>query len=171
MKHAAKIPNLFIVGAPKCATTSLHHYLQQHPDIAMCKIKEPHFFCTDFHRECDTFHQAPTLFEIRDESAYLSLFSHWKGEKIVGESSTSYLYSQTAADHIYDFNADAKIIIVLREPVSLLYSWHSHLVNNREETIDDFKSALSAEHEKKTGLGEPAVIGETSFPIILYGGG
>ena len=38
-------PNFFILGAPKCGTTSLHNYLNQHPDIYMSYKKEPHYFC------------------------------------------------------------------------------------------------------------------------------
>ena len=42
-----KVPNLFLVGAPKCGTTSLYMYLKQHPEIYMSGNKEPHFFCPD----------------------------------------------------------------------------------------------------------------------------
>ena len=43
-------PNLFIVGAPKCGTTSLHYYLNQHPDVYLCEPKEPNYYNTDLVR-------------------------------------------------------------------------------------------------------------------------
>ena len=45
-----KVPNLFIVGAPKCGTTFLYHYLKKHPDIYFPDFKEPHFFGSDLNR-------------------------------------------------------------------------------------------------------------------------
>ncbi|ASJ11450.1 sulfotransferase [Thermococcus thioreducens] len=50
MEHDT-LPNLFIVGEPRSGTTSLYHYLNQHPEIFMSPIKEPNHFCTDLHRE------------------------------------------------------------------------------------------------------------------------
>ena len=44
-------PNLFIVGAPKCGTTFLYHYLKQHPEIYFPDFKEPHFFGSDLIRK------------------------------------------------------------------------------------------------------------------------
>lgn len=46
-RRAGPWPNLFVVGAPKAGTTSLWHYLRQHPDVFMSALKEPHFF-TDY---------------------------------------------------------------------------------------------------------------------------
>jgi hypothetical protein len=37
-------PSFFVLGAARCGTTSLHYYLDQHPDIAMSAVKEPNFF-------------------------------------------------------------------------------------------------------------------------------
>ncbi|MCH9035408.1 MAG: sulfotransferase [Planctomycetes bacterium] len=45
-------PDFFIVGAPKCGTTSLYEYLRQHPEVFMSRIKEPHFFGRDLSHWC-----------------------------------------------------------------------------------------------------------------------
>ena len=158
-------PNLFIVGQPKSGTTALHQFLGQHPEIYMSSIKEPHFFCADFHLESDRAYGKQRFFDFRNESAYLQLFARAKNVKIAGESSTNYLYSQVAAEKIYNFNPDAKIIIVLREPAKFLYSLHSHYVKFTEENEPDFLTALALESERKQ---EKATSPRVTSPSYLY---
>src|SRR5882672_1680365 len=112
-------PDCFIVGAPRCGTTAMYTYLGQHPEIFMSARKEPHFFGTDL--------SSPAL--VRDEQQYLSLFAKAQNEKRAGEASVFYLYSQRAAREIHAFCPSARIIIMLRNPVEMMYSLHSrHLV-------------------------------------------
>jgi len=158
-------PNLFIVGQPKSGTTALHQFLGQHPEIYMSSIKEPHFFCSDFHLESDRAYGKKRFYDFRSESAYLQLFSKAKNVKVVGESSTNYLYSQVAAEKIYNFNPNAKIIIVLREPAKFLYSLHSHYVKFTEENEPDFITALALEAQRRQDeVLSPRVIS----PSYLY---
>lgn len=158
-------PNLFIVGQPKSGTTALHQFLGQHPEIYMSSIKEPHFFCADFHLESDRAYGKQRFFDYRSESAYLQLFNKAKNVKVAGESSTNYLYSQVAAEKIYNFNPDAKIIIVLREPAKFLYSLHSHYVKFTEENEPDFLTALALETKRKQ---EEALSYRVTSPSYLY---
>lgn len=158
-------PNLFIVGQPKSGTTALHQFLGQHPEIFMSSIKEPHFFCADFHLESDRAYGKQRFFDFRSESAYMQLFARAKNVKIAGESSTNYLYSQVAAQKIHNFNPDAKIIIVLREPAKFLYSLHSHYVKFTEENEPDFLTALALESERKQ---EKAASPRVTSPSYLY---
>lgn len=158
-------PNLFIVGQPKTGTTALHQFLGQHPEIYMSSIKEPHFFCADFHLESDRAYGKQRFYDFRSESAYLQLFSKAKNVKIAGESSTNYLYSQVAAEKIHNFNADAKIIIVLREPAQFLYSLHSHYVKFTEENEPDFLTALALETKRQQ---EEALSPRVTSPSYLY---
>lgn len=144
-------PNFFLVGAPKCGTSSLYYYLKQHPDIFLTAVKEPHYFCKDFHKEIDAFHSKHGIWPLRDEVDYLDLFKTHSHEAVVGEASTSYLYSQTAATEIYNFNPDAKILIALRNPIEVLHSWHSHLLYYFEEDVWDFGKALAMEEERAGG--------------------
>ncbi|MGF1478906.1 MAG: sulfotransferase [Cyanophyceae cyanobacterium] len=140
-----KKPNLFLVGQPKSGTTALHGFLGQHPDIYMSEVKAPYFFCKDFHQESDRYHGRRLFFDIRNLETYLNLFTKAGSEKIVGESSDHALYSEVVADEIHQFNPDAKIIILLREPVDFLYSLHGQYVRLTYEHEADFVSALALE--------------------------
>ena len=158
-------PNLFIVGQPKSGTTALHQFLAQHPEVYMSSIKEPHFFCSDFHLESDRAYGKQRFYDFRNESAYLQLFNRAKNVKVVGESSTNYLYSQVAAEKIHNFNPDAKIIIILREPAKFLYSLHSHYVKFTEENEPDFLTALALESDRQQEkIASPRV----TSPSYLY---
>ena len=159
-----KKPNLFIVGHPKSGTTALHFFLNQHPDIYMSALKEPSYFCKDFHRESDAFHHRRLFFEIREEQQYLELFSRSGDKKIVGESSALvYLYSKVAAEEIYRFNPDAKIIIMLRNPADFLHSLHNQFIILGYEDVEDFRIALSLEEERRTGKHIPSGVRTPSF--------
>lgn len=158
-------PNLFIVGQPKSGTTALHQFLGQHPEIYMSSIKEPHFFCSDFHLESDRAYGRQRFFDFRNESAYLQLFSKAKNVKIAGESSTNYLYSQVTAEKIHNFNPDGKIIIILREPAKFLYSLHSHYVKFTEENEPDFLTALALEKDRQQ---EKFLSSRVTSPSYVY---
>ena len=158
-------PNLFIVGQPKSGTTALHQFLGQHPEIYMSSIKEPHFFCSDFHLESDSAYGRQRFFDFRNESAYLQLFSKAKNVKIAGESSTNYLYSQVTAEKIHNFNPDGKIIIILREPAKFLYSLHSHYVKFTEENEPDFLTALALEKDRQQ---EKFLSSRVTSPSYVY---
>ena len=118
-------PNLFIAGAPKCGTTSLHDYLVQHPGFDEGVHKEPHFFNED-------------LFDYRHATSqqdYLSFYSQKKSQAdYLLDSSTNYVYSEVAAQKIVEFNAEAKFIVMLRNPIDLIRSWHQHLLFRQIET-------------------------------------
>jgi len=144
-------PNLFIVGHPRTGTTSLHDYLNQHPDIFMSPIKEPNYFTKDFHKESDLFHKKQVNFPFRTEKKYLSLYHNLGNEKIAGEATATTLYSKISSREISRFNPDAKIIMTFREPVDFLFSYHSIAVYTLGESIKDFKTALAAEEERRNG--------------------
>ncbi len=141
-------PNFFIVGAPKCGTTAMYDYLKTHPEIFMSNYKEPHFFARDF--------QGSRLERFRREQDYLALFTGAHGEKRLGEASTWYLYSRCAAREIKEFNADARIMIMLRSPIDMMYSLHHQLLYTLNEDLKSFEEALAVEEKRKQGLGIPA---------------
>lgn len=143
IKASAK-PNFFIVGAPKCGTTSLHEYLQRHPDIYMPFYKEPHYFGSDL--------LGSRFEQFRDKpERYLKLFRDATTEKRIGESSPWYLVSQRAASEIKAYDAQAKIIIMLRNPVDMMYSLWSQFRYSGNEQIEQFEEALAAEPARKQG--------------------
>jgi hypothetical protein len=140
-----KKPDFFIVGAPKCGTTAMDNYLKQHPEIYIPNLKDIYFFGSDINSTSRT----------NTQEKYLSLFSDVKEEKRVGESSVWYLYSKLAATEIQGFCQSAKIIIMLRDPVDMIYSLHSQFLHELLEDIDDFKDALDAENDRRHGLRIP----------------
>lgn len=140
-----KKPNFFIVGAPKCGTTAMSAYLGQHPEVFIPHVKEPYFFGGDLAINSP----------YRNEERYLSLFSAARDEKRVGEASVWYLYSERGAAEIEEFDPRAKIIIMLRDPVGMLYSLHSHFLYYGADDIVDFEAALDAEEDRKQGFRLP----------------
>jgi hypothetical protein len=133
-------PDFFIVGAPKCGTTSMHHYLSSHPDIFMPQRKEPHFFGG-----------GRNAYPNSSWDDYLGNFKEAAHEKRIGEASTGYLYSYDACKKIYQYDANARIIIMLRNPVDMIYAWHSEMVWQCDEDEKDFRSALMLEPKRRIG--------------------
>jgi Sulfotransferase domain len=126
----ARVPDFYLVGAPKCGTTSLHRYLQQHDDVFMSEVKEPNFFCTDF----------PSIQKTKTLEEYTSLFSAARENQLAGEASPWYLYSKEAVANILQLKPDAKFIAVLRNPLDAVISHYRYmryfLVEDRDEILD-----------------------------------
>jgi hypothetical protein len=151
-KNKKNIPNLFIVGAPKCGTTSLAYYLGEHPDIFMCEPKEPNYFArhlfTDYQLGKIKFHQYTYKIIFND---YLKLFDNVKEEVVVGEASTRYIRSEKALKEIKNLNKNAKIIAMIRNPVDLVFSWYKQKTYERQENILNFEKAWHIELEREQG--------------------
>ena len=127
-------PNLFIIGAMKSGTTSLHEYLNLHPEIYMSDMKEPGFFV-------DTVNNIPN-----DLNVYLHLFKKGEGKKVIGESSTHYTKlpaTRGTAKRIKEFaksaNIQPKFIYVMRDPVkrSVSHYWHNIKGKNEHRSLFD----------------------------------
>ncbi len=124
----------------------MYELLARHPEIFMPRWKEPHFFGSDVHSR-------PGF----SKDDYLALFARAsRKKKKVGEASTGYLYSKRAAAEIKEFNAFARPIIMLRNPVDVLYSLHSQYIYQGVEDIKDFAAALDAEAYRKAGTRSPS---------------
>ena len=143
-------PDLFIVGAPKSGTTSLYDYLAGHPDVYMCPVKEPLYFCPDVRSGVGTRLEYP-----HDEAAYLALFDDAGTEKRLGEATTRYLVSHQAASLVHEFQRDAYAIAMLRNPVDMLYALHNERVSQGHEPIADFEEALAADDDRAHGRRLP----------------
>jgi len=124
----------------------MYQFLAQHPDVFLPESKEVHFFGTDLYSP----HYS------RELDQYLALFAGAAKEKRVGEGSVWYLYSKLASLEIKDFCPAASIIIMLRNPVDMIYSLHGHRLYINSEDIENFGEALAAEEERKRGLRLPA---------------
>ena len=99
-----KVPNFIIIGCQRCGTTSLYTYLAQHPQILTPIKKEMDFFSWHFHRGIDW---------------YLAHFPPMPpGEQfLTGEASPSYFDSREAPERLYSLFPEAKLILLLRNPV------------------------------------------------------
>ncbi len=151
------MPNFLIIGAAKAGTTSLHHYLRQHPQIYMSPEKELRFFALegeklDFRGPGD---QKALRFSITDIEAYRRQFEGVSDERAIGESSPLYIYSPKAPGRIAHYIPDAKLIAVLRDPVERAYSCFLQLVRHGREPLDDFSHALREEKARIRRNYEP----------------
>lgn len=125
-----KKPNLFIVGHPRSGTTSLYAMLKQHPEIFMSEEKGLYYFSKDLKQK------------VFSKDEYLSYFLGAKNEKVVGEASPEYLASKRAASEISSFNPNAKIIMILREPVDFIRALYQKKVSGGKESIKNIKKEI-----------------------------
>ncbi len=150
-----RIPNFFIFGPPKCGTTSIAAYLSEHPLVFMSVPKEPHYFAFDL----------PGERSIKNWDDYLNLFkSAGDNVQILGEASVYYLYSKMAAKNIYEIQPEAKIVVLLRNPVDMVYSLHNQLLLTLNEDVPDFITAWEAQDERILGNRIPRYCKE---PMLL----
>ncbi len=140
-----KEPNFFIIGAPKCGTTSLARWLSQHPEVFMSPVKEPHYFSDDF-----------PLGNFRAYEDYQALFSYVShSHKAVGEASVWYLRSRVAVPKIEKYTPSARYIVMLRNPVEMAPSLHWQVLFSGDETVKDFKKAWGLQDQREAGVSIP----------------
>jgi hypothetical protein len=150
-----KVPDFFIVGAPKCGTTSLHKTLRSHPQIYMPELKEPRFLASDMRPRAEYADGPREVGYPKTLEQYLALFDAAASEQRVGEATTTYLWSRTAADGIAALAPDARIIAIVREPASFLRSLHLTFVKGRNETVKDLRKAMTLEPARREGKRIP----------------
>ena len=108
------LPNLFIIGAPKCGTTALVSGLSQHNDIFVPPIKEPSYF------------DAHTVYDYEEDYPFKSIDTYLKLYKSKGSSNSIYrvdgsifnMYSEISLKRILKLSPDAKFILIIRDPVN-----------------------------------------------------
>lgn len=133
----ARLPNLFVIGAPKSGTTTLHRVLADHPDIYMTRVKEPTFFSSQRHYQKGLDWYASEFFAVAG------------GEAIRGEATPWYLYSRDASRRVARDLAEhtPRVIVVLRNPVSRAYSmyWDQVAAGHESRTFEDAVAADTAD--------------------------
>lgn len=141
MNTENKLPTFLIVGAVKAGTTSLHEYLQQHPQIFMSPVKETNYFSDadmlfehfnldyrqDISTDIDKYLEGPMnkkihIAHVRTWQQYCKLFRDVSNETVIGEVSNSYLFLPSTAAEIKKRLPEIKIVMILRNPVERLYS-------------------------------------------------
>ena len=134
--------DFFIVGAPKAGTTSLYHYLNEHPQVEMSSQKEPDYFSDE------AIHQQGMYYgknRVNTLDNYESLFVQ-KESVVYGEGSVSYLFYDNVAEDIKKYNPNAKIIIMLRNPIERAFS--HYLMDYRLGLISDSFENIIAKKSK-----------------------
>lgn len=146
------MPNFLIIGAAKSGTTSLHYYLGQHPGIYMAARKDTFFFCF-FEKEPNfsgpgdqEWYREWAVTRLED---YQALFEGHSGETAIGEACAEYLYDEEAPANIKSLVPNAKLVVVLRNPVERAYSNFMHLVRDGYEPVCDFSQALLLEEARR----------------------
>ena len=133
-----RLPGFLVLGGMKAGTTTLKHYLRQHPQI--------HFHHTEIH-----FFEKDELYVLGTEW-YANHFTDAATGQIVGEKTPAYGYSAVAAARIAVELPDVKLVWILRNPVDRAYSNYWHVVNSGEE-LSSFEDAVHRELDE--GLQPP----------------
>jgi len=150
----SKLPNFFIVGAPKCGTTSMAAWLAEHPNIYMSPIKEPFFFSKDIDHG-----------PIRTWEHYMGLFKAVRKEHVaIGEASVFYLFSKLAVLEIEKTIYAPRYIVMVRNPVEMARSLHEQRLRGGYEDISNFREAWYLAQVRLNGERVPATCTD---PVLL----
>ena len=145
-----RLPNFFIIGAPKSGTTALYDTIKQHPDIYMSPIKEPRFFIFEGEPKAAS---GPASGHFRRTSVwkpldYALLFAGVKQQRAIGEASPIYLRTPLAAKRIRKNMPQSRIIAVLRQPAERAYSNYTFLSQHHVEPARTFEEAIAHEETR-----------------------
>lgn len=151
--------NLFVVGAMKAGTTSFNEMLSSHPSIYFSAIKEPHYFVDELPKRIhdpsrffsiedyfkNKFPEKLHIAQLKEKKHFEKLFSLVPEEaKYCAEGSTGYFHANESAQKIYEYNPEAKIIVVLRDPLKRAYS-HYKMDVGFGRTIKTFEEEIAKE--------------------------
>lgn len=144
-------PDFFIIGAPRCGTTSLFAYLSANPSIFMTGTKEPKYFCSDL----------PTpLRKVQGLQEYGELYPPVGCDLVCGEATPWYLYSRVAVPAILRCHPEAKFIVMLRDPTAMaesLYAKHCLVGLEEAPTFEAAWQAQRPEHLADRRLDGPPI--------------
>jgi hypothetical protein len=137
------LPDFFVVGAPKCGTTSLYDYLKSSDNIFLPKVKEPQYFA---YKNFGNYFKSPNSSNKRKKRSFITSFQDYKklfleasNNQVIGDFSTHYLrFSDSFIENINDIygnkSKEIKIIMILRNPVERAYS---HFVMRLRDNNED----------------------------------
>jgi Sulfotransferase family len=144
------LPDFFVAGAPKAGTTAVHAALARHPWLYMSAVKEPKFFLTDGPPparggpgDVQTYRE-----HVWQRDDYEALFGPAPAGTLRGESTPFYLYRQDAQRRIRALIPDARLIVILRDPVERAHSNWTHLWSAGLDPVGDFVQACAEEEDR-----------------------
>ncbi|MEU4561990.1 sulfotransferase [Actinoplanes sp. NPDC023936] len=145
------LPDFLIAGVPKAGTTALHAALTGHPELFLPSVKEPKFFLSDGPPpqfggpgDVQTYQE-----HVWRQSDYEALFDAAPAGTLRGEATPFYLYDRTAHERIAKLTPDAKLVLLLRDPVDRAHSNWTHLWVAGLEEEADFLAACRAEEDRR----------------------
>jgi hypothetical protein len=141
----------FIVGAPRCGTTSISKYLREHPQVGFARIKEPHFFAQ--HDLTGVSDQ--DLRQIVQREYLDRYFRDREAGALLAEGSVSYLYFPEQLKVVLRLWPRAKFIIAVRNPLKMIPSLHQRLIHNGDENEPSFERAWNLVPERRAGRSIP----------------
>jgi hypothetical protein len=155
-------PNLFLVGAPKCATTSLYDLFSRHPQILCPEVKEPGYFTRTAIRP----NAGPAMPHQQSLEGYLDLYANPPvGTRVCCDGSTSYLRHPEALQQISDLGADVRAVAVYRDPVELVSSYFTFLQTETWEDQPTLEAAWRIQEDRRRGHKIPAAARRPSSVI------
>lgn len=135
------LPNFIVIGAAKAGTTALYHYLAEHPEVFMSRVKETNYFAYGLDGQGQLLYGDPELhdFPIKTLREYEELFAGADNAGAIGEASPIYLESPHAAGRIRELIPNARIICSLRHPVDRAYSNYQMYLRRRGLRLDPIR--------------------------------
>ena len=153
VREHVRLPNFVIVGAAKCGTTSLFHYLKQHPDVYLPVKKELHYFAYDPLRSNagGPGGARGLAFACATREQYDSYYRDVGAEGAIGEVSPSYFYFAEVSENIKAELGGPRIVILLRDPIEKAYSQYMHLVRDNLESLPFFEGLIAEPDRAASG--------------------
>jgi len=156
------LPEFVIIGAAKAGTTSLYGWLSEHPFVAPATTKEVHFFDYNYYRGEDWYRRHFPL-----ESQRAAFASEHGRPFLTGEASPSYISHHWAPQRLAKLLPQARLIVMLRNPVDRAYSQFQMSRRENEEPLGSFAEAVEIEDrrldpERDRAMGSPHY---NSWPI------
>jgi len=143
----------FVVGVPRCGTTTLANFLQSHPQVCFPVVKEPHFFAQNDLRELPT----PELARKVEDEYLARFFAHCgQDDSLAADCSVSYLYTPEQLEPALRLWPDSRFIVTFRDPLEMLPSLHKRLVFIGDESLIRFEDAWAAVPDRTAGKRIPA---------------
>lgn len=145
--------NFFVIGQPKCGTTSIFHYFKKHSSVFMTEQKQLYFFAKEhnnYRRQFKDFNtEYYTKYYNYNFEDYIRRFDFSNEYKVFGDITPDYVYSKNSEKDIHDYNPEAKVVLIIREPLAFLKSFHNQLIQSGREFEKDFLKALSYQERRK----------------------
>lgn len=137
-------PNVFLIGVEKAGTTSLAHYMGEHPDVFALVHHPSRFFSLGDARIAEIGRETK-----RSAKEHWALFAKAGDERVVAETQPAYFPVARTPPRIHHYAPDAKLVVVLRQPAWRAWSHFQFLQREALEPLSDFGEALDAEEARQ----------------------